>query len=61
MTLSSSEAALNFKPLSVAGTNGTSKVFSIEPVPALTVVIPHSPCSLTAWSLIFNYSSVSNG
>ena len=48
ITLSSSAAALNFKPLSVAGIKGTSKVFSIEPVPALTVVIPHPPCSLTA-------------
>ena len=61
ITLSSAAAAWNFKPLFVPGTNGTSSVFSIEPVPVLTVVIPHPPCSDTALSLSFFSSAVSNG
>ena len=61
ITLSSSAAAWNFRPLLVAATNGTSSVFSMDPVPDFTVVIPHPPCSFTALSLLFNSCSLSNG
>ena len=53
MIFSSFEAASNFKPLFVAGVNGTSRVFSIEPVPDCTVVIPHPPSSAIAFCLSF--------
>ena len=53
MILSSSAAAWNFNPFAVSATNGTSIVFSIDPVPDLTVIIPHSPCSEIALSLSF--------
>jgi hypothetical protein len=54
-------AASNFKPLSVAGIRGTSIVFSIEPDPAFTFVIPQPPSSFTALSLSLSSCSVSNG
>ena len=54
-------AASNFKPLLVSGTKGTSIVFSIDPVPDWTFIIPQSPCSLTALSLSLASCSVSKG
>ena len=54
-------AAWNFKPLSVAGIKGTSIVFSIDPDPALTFVIPQPPSLFTALSLSLSSCSVSNG
>ena len=44
-----------------AGTNGTSKVFSMDPVPACTFIIPHLPCSDIAFCRSFFSASVSNG
>ena len=58
---SSFAAASNLRPLLVAGTKGTSIVFSIEPVPDWTFVIPQPPSSDTAFNLSFFCASVSNG
>ena len=59
--LSSWAAVWNFRPLYVAGTKGTSNVFSIEPEPASTLVIPQPPSSSTALSRSLSSCSLSNG